>query len=166
MSWQSVPDTHDVEFGWRYRTSVPLGAWCFPLVNIGGISAALAVGKRLSEDRIKIVKTEIFAPGGVPEDWVARGYKKSDWGVRVTWEKIAGGTPVLIYAGAIAGVIAVATLSWVVVAKFTERELVEVNEQIRQTTGALEEFLKNTLFNPGTIIAALAGLALVLRRRR
>lgn len=166
MSWQDVPDTHDAEFGVRYRTSVPLQAWAFPIVNIGGVSAALAIGKKVSEGRIRIVKTEIFAPGGIPEDWKRRGYKTGDWGVRVTWEKIAGGTPVLVYAGAIAGVITVATIAWCVIAKFTEKEFVEFNEQLRSDTDKLMDLLKNTLFNPGVIISAVVGIALLARRRR
>lgn len=165
-TWIPVNDTDDAELGVRYRTSVPLAAWTFPIVNISGVQAALAVGKKIAGDRVRIIRHEIFAPGTAPTDWVARGFRPSDWGVRVTWEKTGSGTPILVYAGAIAGVIAVATLSWLVVAKFTEKEFREFNEEIRTTGDKFKDFLKDTLFNPGVIISAVVGIALITRRRR
>lgn len=166
MSWRDVPDTEEAVYGVTYRTSVPLAQWSIALAVPAVMNKVLAIGAKIAEGRAEIVKTEIFAPGGIPADWVARGYRATDWGVRITWRKVAGGTPILVYAAAVAIVIGVATLSWVVVAKFTEKEFAEFNEEIRATGDKLTDWLKNTLFNPGVIVSAVVVIALFLRRRR
>lgn len=166
MSWRDVPESQEAEYGVNYRTSIPLAAWAAGLAMPAVLNTALAVGKRIADGRVEIVKTEIFGAGGIPTDWIARGYRATDWGVRITWRKVAGGTPILVYAGAIALVVGIATLSWIVVAKFTEQEFAEFSEETRQTVDKLKDFLKDTLFNPGVIVSAIVAIALFTRRRR
>ena len=184
-AWQEAAPIEEAHPQVRYRTSIVLGAWAFALVDPGKIRGALRLGELVGGVRVK--RVEIFAPGGVPEDWVARGFKKSDWGVRVTWEKPSG--PVAVNpidraaagmgyhgqepatagvetaAAAIVAVIVAATIAWVVIAKWTEKETIRIAGAAAGAARAFGDALQQTVFNPGVIIAALAAIALFLRRR-
>lgn len=150
--------TEEATFDHRYRTSLVMSSWALPMLPYERIKQALTVGTRLSDGRIQVDKLEIFGPRGLPPEMKQHSKNVDDWGVRVTWRKIAQGTPVLVLAGAVIAVITAVVAAWLIVAKFTEKELLEVNQEIRRT-------LKDTLFNPGFIVAAMVVAVLYLRRK-
>lgn len=166
--WQDTGTGEKAVAAASYRTSMVCAAWTYPLIPAPAINAALSIGSLVGGARI--TRVEIFTPGQVPDEWVQRGYKKTDWGVRATWQKasssgtaqLVAGTPeanllgaddVVIIAGAIVAVMA----AWAIVAKFTEKEVLELADDFNKGLAAV--------FNPGVIIAALAAIALFLRRR-
>lgn len=155
--WADVQDREEAAFGTRYRTNIVGHAWAFPMVDPQKLTAALKVGAKVAGGRVQIKHVEFYAPGGIPTAWVQRGFKKTDWGMAITWEKVAEGTPVAVLAAAIIAVVITLTIAWVVVAKFTEKELVQLGQDTRDTL--------NTLFNPGLVIAAVVGIALLAKRR-
>jgi len=167
----------------RYRTTIVFAGWSFALANPSEINAAVKIGQLVAGGGVKVQHIEIFPPNGVPKDWIERGHKITDWGVRVTWTHPAGAPqPTAIdqaaaamgYHGdrpaqagvegavwAIAALVATGALAWVIVAKWTEKETTHLVDDLagnlRQT---LQEF-----FNPGVVVAALAAIALFMRRR-
>jgi hypothetical protein len=166
-AWTDVDHDEPVDFGAHYRTTF-IGAettygaakLAFPLVR-----DALSIGNRLAGSSVKITNVELFKP--ITDELVARGHKKTDWALRVSWERdgIATGNPAqsgvgesaLKVAAAIIGVVTTLLLSWVIAAKFTEK----------QVTTVADDFWKafEALLNPGVIVAALAAIALIFRRR-
>jgi len=166
-AWIEVGQDEPVDFGAHYRT-VFIGAestyaaakLAFPLVR-----DALSIGNRLAGSSVKITNVELFKP--ITDELVARGHKKTDWALRVSWERdgIATGNPAqsgvgetaLKVAAAIIGVVTTLLLSWVIAAKFTEKQVTAVADGLGDAI--------QTLFNPGVIVAALAAIALIFRRR-
>jgi len=100
----------------------------------------------------------------VPAEMLA-GQKRDAWGVRVTWEKIKDGTPVVVYAGAIIAVMVTLTFLWIIAAKTTEKQMHQAAEDLSGLIGDVKSSLQETIFNPGVIIAAVVVAVIFLRRR-
>lgn len=167
-SWVDVDQDEPLDFGARYRTTFigaettyGLAKLAFPLVR-----DALKIGQRFAQSSVVITNVELFTP--ITDELVSRGHKKTDWAMRVSWER---GTPItggaaqsgvgesaLKVAAAIIGVVTTLVLGWVIVAKFTEKQLTAAADDLKDVTHAL--------LNPGVIIAALAAIALLVHRRR
>lgn len=156
--FKPVAQNEEAAFDHRYRTSIVISSWALPFVSYGAIRTALAAGKRLAGDRIQVDKLEIFGPKGLPAEMKQHSKHADDWGVRVTWRKIAAGTPVLVLAGAIIAVIAALVAGWMIVAKFSEKELLDIGDHA-------SDWLRDTLFNPGFIVATMVVAVLYLRRK-
>ncbi len=167
--WTDAGPELQAEFGVRYRTSIPCQAWARRLFKADDIRAALKPGKVVAGGRVRIVALDFFEPGKVPAEWVSRGVKRTDWGVRVEWEKVSAGTQVIVLAAAIVAVIVAATLAWVVVTKWTEKETIALGDAFAEDFHSVSQDLKDlgtsTVFSPGVIIAAVVAVALIFRRR-
>lgn len=75
----------------------------------------------------------------------------SPWPLRITFKKVSGNTPFLVVAAAIAALLLIVIGAVVIVGKEFERSA---------------DDLKDTIFNPGFLLAGLVGIALVTGRRR
>lgn len=155
--WADVETNELASFNTRYRTSIACHAWVLSLVDLGKIKKLIAAGTKHAGGRVHIDRVEWFEPKRVPDEWIKRGIKPTDWGLRITWRKVAEGTPVHVLAAAIIAVLIVATAAWVIVTKFTEKE----TEQLLEKGG---DTLRNTLLNPGLVIAALVAIVVLKRR--
>jgi len=158
MPWQMVEPTHEARFDERYRSSFVLTAAALPFIRPEMIRAALTIGTRLAGGRVQVDKLEIFGRGSLPVELKYHSRNVDDWGVRVTWRKIAAGTPALLLAGAVVSVIAALVGGWMIVAKFTQRELMEVG-------GGIADTLRDTVFSPGFIVAAMVAVVVLSKRR-
>jgi uncharacterized protein YneF (UPF0154 family) len=158
MAWATVAPSEEAQFDQRYRSTFVLTAAAWPFIRPEAIRAALTVGTRLAGGRVQVDKLEIYGRGSLPQDMKYHSRNVDDWGVRVTWRKISAGTPALILAGAVVAVIAALVGGWMIVAKFTERELMEVGTGVAQT-------LRDTLFSPGFIVAAMIVAVVAFKRK-
>jgi len=163
-TWQDVEVGEHAEFGVRYRSGFVFHGYTFPMFGAQVVTRMPKPGTLLAGGRIRVLKSESFGPSGVPAEMLA-GQKRDCWGVRVTWEKVADGTPVVVYAGAIIAVMVVATFLWILAAKTTQKEMHQVAEDFRENADALKKLMQETIFNPGLIIAAMVVAVLVLKRR-
>lgn len=163
-SWALVGPNEHAEFGVQYRSSFVFHPYTFASFGQTVLNLKPKRGDLLSLGRVRVIESEFFAPGTMPAD-MRGNHKPQSWGVRVTWEKIADGTPVVVYAAAILAVMVAATFLWIIAAKTTEKEIHQLFEDsgglVREIKGAAQE----TLFNPGFIVAAVVALALILKRR-
>lgn len=163
-TWETCGPNEHAEFGVRYRSSYVFHEYTFSGFGAGVRALLPKRGDLLSLGRIRVVATEFYGPGYMPADM--RGlHKANSWGVRVTWEKIAEGTPVVVYAGAIIAVMVVATALWIIAAKTTQKEMHQVAEDASALINDIKGAAQETLFNPGLIVAAVVVAALVLKRR-
>lgn len=163
-TWQEVEPGEHAERGVLYRSSFVFMNYTFPLFGAQVITRMPKPGTLLADGRIRIVKSESFGPTGVPSEMLA-GQKRDSWGVRVTWEKVKDGTPVVVYATAIIAVMVTLTFLWIIAAKTTEKQLHQVAEDFQAGIGSIKDAMQNTLFNPGLIVAAMVVAWLVLKRR-
>jgi len=167
-SWVDVNQDEPLDFGAQYRTTFIGAETTYPVVKetFPLVWEALKIGSRFAGSSVVIINVELFTP--ITDELVARGHKKTDWALRVTWQRdttlLGGpaqsgvGESALKVAAAIIGVVTTLLLSWVIAAKFTEKQLGTVADDLRDTFQAL--------FNPGVIIAVLAAIALIVHRRR
>ncbi len=163
-TWQVVEPGEHAERGIQYRSSFVFHGYTFPLFGAQVITRMPKPGTLLADGRIRVIKSESFGPTGVPAEMLA-GQKRDAWGVRVTWEKIKDGTPVVVYAGAIIAVMVTLTFLWIIAAKTTEKQMHQAAEDLSGLIGDVKSSLQETIFNPGVIIAAVVVAVIFLRRR-
>lgn len=163
-TWATCDANEHAEFGVRYRSAYVFHEYTFAGFGAGVRALLPKSGQLLSLGRIRVIGTEFYGPGNLPAD-MQKLHKPNSWGVRVTWEKIAEGTPVVVYAGAIIAVMLAATFLWIIAAKTTEKEIHQLFEDTRGLVNDIKNAAQETLFNPGLIVAAVVVAALVLKRR-
>jgi len=163
-TWQEVEAGEHAELGVRYRSSFVFHGYTFPVFGARVVTRMPRPGTLLADGRIRVIRSESFGPSGLPEEMLG-GQKRDSWGVRVTWEKVKDGTPIVIYAAAIIAVMVTATFLWILAAKTTEKEMHQLAVDAQDTIKTIAQGLKDTAFNPGFIVAAMVVAVIALRRR-
>lgn len=163
-TWKECASGEHAEFGRLYRTTFVFHKFAWGLAGNRTISLLPLPGTLLAGGRIRIVRTQSWQPNMLPAEMRSM-HRPDDWAVRVTWEKVKDGTPVVVYAAAIMAVIVTATFMWILAAKTTEKEMHQVAEDFRENVDKLKDLAQETIFNPGLIVAALVVAVMVLKRR-
>lgn len=154
-TWVETDSKHDLEIGGTYRLTLWLN---LPdsnelrqkvrdgIIGLDRFMERLPSPIREGLGGLDITKVET---GLASTD--NRAGRLSPWPLRITFKKIGGNTPFVVIAGWIAALLILIVGGIVIAAKQFER---------------LSEDLKDTIFNPGLLLAGLVGIALITRKGR
>ena len=162
MAWIEETSNHDLILGSRYRLTLWLA-----------LPDTIEIRKKVRDavlywdrwfDRMPTAAKNLL--GGLDIEKVETGVaattniigRLSPWPLRITFKKVGGGTPFLVVAGAIAVLLILVVGAVVIVGKTFERNTEGIHNWF--------EDLKDTLFNPGVILAAMVAIVVLSKKGR